>query len=86
MLTGHCYEMAHFLQSLHNLVFVLGEDAGEAVGAQDCFIDRAVVARRLVVSLDQILVDVHGVTHTQSSACFFGNFQLITGDHLHSNA
>ncbi len=83
--TSHGAQMAETLEALDDLVLVLGEDSSETVGIHDHLVERSVLAARGGSVLEH-LGGVHVVAQSKTAASFLSDSELISSDHLDTNA
>lgn len=79
--TSHGAQVTKGLDTLDNLVLVLGEDTSETVGIHDHLVEVAVLGTR-GRSVLQHLGGVHVVTETETTTGFLCNSELVTSNHL----
>lgn len=80
-ITSHGDEMAECLETLDNLVLVLGEDTSETVGVEDHVIEGSVLSTGGGAVLEN-LGGVHVVTKSKTTSSLLCDSELITGNHL----
>jgi hypothetical protein len=73
--------MAKTLETLHNLILVLGEHSSEAIGIHDHLVERQVLATWSGTVLEH-LNGVHVVTQAEAEASLLGNNELVTSNQL----
>ena len=79
--TGHGAEVAESLETLDDLVLVLGEDTSETVGVEDHLVEVPETAAGLGAVLKN-LRGVHVVTEAETTTGLLRNSELVTGNHL----
>jgi len=76
--------MSKTLETLDDLVFVLGEDSSEAISIHNHLIQRRMLPTRSG-SVFQNLSGVHVIAQTETPSSLFCNSKLVTSYHLYLN-
>lgn len=80
--TSHGAQVTETLETLDNLVLVLGEDSGETIGVEDHLVNVGVLAVDGETSGLENLGGVHVVSETETATSLLGDGELISGNHL----
>ena len=80
-ITSHGAKVAETLETLDDLVLVLGEDTGETIGIQDHLVEGGMLAAGGGTVL-QDLGGIHMVAQAETTSSFLRDGELVTGDHL----
>lgn len=80
-ITSHGTQVTKTLETLDNLVLVLGEDTSETIGIENHLVEGVEAASGLGTVLEH-LSGVHVVAETETTTGFLRNSELVTGNHL----
>lgn len=81
-ISSHGDEVTEGLETLDDLVLVLGEDSSESIGVHDHLIEVGVLGSGLETSSLHNLGGVHVISETETATGLLGDSELISSHHL----